>query len=343
MCGKSRLFIALAVLLVAACEGPFPKVVVKLGEGDTTAADSLRPFMIASDDAEATAAGALLLRAGGTAGDAAAAMALTLAVTLPSSASLHARGVCLVHDAARGETSALDFTNLDSFGLARAARTVQGTLGTLPWTRIAAPAANLARFGHPVSRLLAARLAEADVLLNDAATLTQFMSPRRRLLGAGEILRQPALAAALDKLRAQPRGAVADMLTWRKADAEDRGGVRRFTAAAEGPGAGAGATAFVAGDTKGTAVACAVSLGQAFGRGVMVDGALAPDPRPGPLRASLAADPKGRVVEASAAGGAAPDALVNSFVCRLDNSAPQCEAKADARAGGYALTGQGEK
>lgn len=324
---------ALAGLMLAGCAGDFPKVVVKLGEGDTTAADSLRPFVIASDDPQATEAGAAALRAGGTAGDAAAAVALTLAVTLPSSASPHARGVCVVHDAARGETNALDFSGLETVGFARAARTIHGTLGALPWARIAGPAANLARFGHPVSPLLAGRLARAEVLLGNAEVLTQFMSPRRQLLGAGETLRMPLLAAALDKLRAQPRGAVAGLLTWSK-PAGEPGGI--FSAAAAGTGDGEGATTFVVNDPKGNAVACAVGLGQAFGRGVLVEGALAPAARTAPLRAWLALDTKGRVREAAATG---PRPLANSFVCRLDNGAPQCEARTDTP-GGAALTGQ---
>ena len=53
-------------MLLAGCEAGFPKVVVRLGEGDTTAADSLRPFVIATDDAEATAAGVAVLRSGGS-------------------------------------------------------------------------------------------------------------------------------------------------------------------------------------------------------------------------------------------------------------------------------------
>lgn len=331
---------ALACLLLAACSGDFPRIVVKLGEGDTTAAERLRPFVIASDDGEATAAGAALLRAGGTAGDAAAAMALTLAVTLPSSASLHARGACVVHDTTQGQTRVLDFRALESSGLARAARTLHGTLGVLPWARIAAPAANLARFGHPVSRLLAERLAHADALLNDAATLTLFMSARRQLLGAGEILRQPALASSLDQLRAQPRGAVAGLLTWSPVLEETRADGRHVDVASEGP-EGDSSTGFVVGDTKGNAVACAVGLGPAFGRGVLKDGALTPEAQPA-LRIHMLTDAKGQVLQA-AAGGAAPEALTNGFVCRLDNGAPQCEAKADARGGGYGLTGEGEK
>lgn len=324
---------ALACLIVAGCQGDFPKLVVKLGEGDTTAADSLRPFVIATDDDRATAAGAAVLRAGGTAGDAAAAVALTVAVILPSSASLHARGVCVVHDAARGETHALDFSQLETQGLARAARTLHGTLGRLPWARIAGPAANLARFGSPVSRTLAERLARAEVLLANAETLTQFMSARRQLLGAGEVLRMPLLAAALDELRARPRGAVTGLLTWSRPAAEIDGQV--FSVSARGSGAAESSTTFVVSDARGTAVACAAGLGRAFGRGVLVDGALAPDAQTAPLQARLALDPKGRVLQASA-GLPAP---TSSFVCRLDNGAPECEARTNAP-GGATLTGQ---
>lgn len=328
---KPWLFMVLACLLTAGCEGGFPRVVVKLGEGDATAADSLRPFVIASDDTEATQAGAALLRAGGTAGDAAAAIALTLAVTLPSSASLHARGVCLVHDAARGETNALDFTSLESLGLARAALTLHGTLGALPWARTVAPAANLARFGHPLSRTVAERLSQADVLLANPETLMLFMSARRQLLGAGAVLRMPSLAAALDRLRLQPRGAVASVLTWSKAGSD--GNERVFGTA--GTGVAAGSTAFVVGDPKGNAVACALGLGRPFGRGVLVDGALAPAAT-APLKTSLAVDSRGRILRA-AAGAAMPQAPETAFVCRLDNGAPQCEARAP---GGYGLTGE---
>ncbi len=331
---------ALACLVLAGCQGDFPRVVVKLGQGDTTAADHLRPFVIASDDAQATAAGVAVLRAGGTAGDAAAAVALTLAVTLPSSASLHARGVCVVHDASRGETNALDFSAAETFGLARAARTLHGVLGRMPWARIVAPAANLARFGHPVSPALAARLAHAEVLLANAEALTQFMSPRHQLLGAGEILRMPLLAAALDELRARPRGAVAGLIAWSKPTHQTSGGVQVFSAAAVGPDTdpGDGSATFVVGDSQGTTAACAIGLGQAFGRGVLVEGALAPESRAMPWRASLARDPKGRILQASAG---AP-ALTNSFVCRLDNGAPQCEARADAPGGAASIGQPGE-
>lgn len=326
----------LACAWLSGCASGLPRIVVKLGEGDTSAAEARRPFLIATDDAEATRVGADIMQAGGTAGDAAAAVALALAVTLPSSTSLNARGACVVHNAVNGATDALDFTAGEEKGLPRAMLTLHGTMGVQPWARVVAPAAALARFGHPVSRILAARLAQADSLLNDGQALGVFMSPRRQLLSEGEPLRQPALAAALDRLRAVPRGAVAGALPWSKVVDENQGAGRAFSPDVPRSGAAPpdGSTAFVVGDRQGNAVACALTMGKAFGGGVMRDGALAPGDDPAPLSAVVMVDAKGRVMQAKAG-----DALVNSFVCRLDNDAPQCEAKVDARGGGYARAG----
>ena len=330
----------LACAWLAGCTGELPRVVVKLGEGDPAAVTVRRQFLIATDDEEATRVGADIMRGGGTAGDAAAAVALTLAVTLPSSAGLNARGVCLVHNAVNGATDALDFAGGAQTGLpplARAMLTLHGTMGVQPWARVVTPAATLARFGHPVSRMLAARLAGADSLLNDGQALAVFMSPRRQLRSTGEVLRQPALATALDGLRAVPRGAGGGALPWSTVVGETEasaGGVPPADAGAGSRSSG-GSTAFVVGDPQGNAVACGFTMGKPFGSGVMRDGALIPDDGPAPPRPAIVVDAKGRVVRAAAQG-----ALANMFVCRLDNDRPQCEAKADARGGGYAIAGE---
>ena len=331
----------LACAWLSGCASGLPRVVVKLGEGDTTPAAVQRPFLIASDDAEATRIAADALRAGGSAADAAVAAAFALTVTLPSSASLSARGACLVHNAGSGATDALIFAP-DSPGdqpLAHAMLTIHGTMGVLPWARAVAPAANLARFGQPVSRMLAARLAHADSLLNDGQALAVFMSPRRQLLAEGEVLRQPALAAALDRLRGVPRGAAAGVLPWSRSRSENRDGAHVFSVDPQHTVAALpdGATGLVVGDQKGNAVACVFTLGRAFGSGVMQDGALTPSADAAPLLPVMTVDAKGRVLRAVASAGG--DTLVNMFVCRLDNDALQCEAKADARGGGYALAG----
>ena len=340
---KRRLFMALACALLAACTDGLPKVVVKLGEGDTTAADGLRPFVIATDDAAATTVGAEILKAGGSAGDAAVAVAFALGVTLPSSAGLGARGACLVHNMASGNTEALDFTAPagEGRGLERAMLTLHGTLGALPWARVVAPAANLARFGTAVSTTLAAQLSHADTLLNDGAALAVFMSPRRQLLSAGETLRQPGLAAALDRLRGLPRGAaLARVLPWSAPERKSENDAIVFALRGTGSAAAEGATAFVVGDTKGNAIACALTMGRAFGRGVMADGVLVASDDRASLDTVIAVDRKGRVVEATASAGPQPAALVNMFRCGLDNDQPQCEARTDARGAGYAIRGK---
>ncbi len=320
-------------MALAGCAAGVPKVVVKLGEGDTTAADSLRPFVIATDAAAATTAGAAALRAGGTAGDAAAAAALALTVALPSSASLHAGGVCLIYDAGAKSMHRLEFTG--PLATAHAARTIHGVLGALPWPRAAAPAAVLARFGVAVSPALAEQLAHADVLLGDAQALSVFMSPRRQLLAPGELLRQPALADTLDRLRTAPRNG-ADSLPWAPAAADPSGDNHAYLVG-KATSSPKGASSLVVADAHGNAVTCTFALGAAFGAGAMRDGALQPAAGATPVAARAVVDTKGRVVMIEANGG--PGGYANRLDCFLDKGTPECEAKALAP-GGYALTGQ---
>ena len=65
--------------------------------------------MVASQEASATRVGLEVLRNGGNAVDAAVAVAFALAVTLPSAGNLGGGGFMLVHDAAGGETAAIDY------------------------------------------------------------------------------------------------------------------------------------------------------------------------------------------------------------------------------------------
>ena len=65
--------------------------------------------MAASQEATATRVGLDVLENGGNAVDAAVAIAFTLAVTLPSAGNLGGGGFMVVHDAASGETVAIDY------------------------------------------------------------------------------------------------------------------------------------------------------------------------------------------------------------------------------------------
>ena len=65
--------------------------------------------MVASQEAQASAAGLEMLRQGGNAVDAGVAVGFALAVTLPRAGNIGGGGFMIVHDAQKGETVAIDY------------------------------------------------------------------------------------------------------------------------------------------------------------------------------------------------------------------------------------------
>ncbi|MEY2999799.1 MAG: gamma-glutamyltransferase, partial [Verrucomicrobiota bacterium] len=65
--------------------------------------------MVVASESRAAAIGLEVLRDGGNAVDAAVATGFALAVTLPRAGNLGGGGFMLIHDAARGQTTALDY------------------------------------------------------------------------------------------------------------------------------------------------------------------------------------------------------------------------------------------
>lgn len=163
---------------------------------------------VAADEPRAVLVGRDILSAGGTAADAASAMALTMAVTLPSSVGLGGGGLCLVHDPATKTTETLDFLPPASPGpvalpaMGRGLFALQARYGRLRWQRVVAPAEELARFGERVSRALGRDLAAvgADRLTGDVAA-SRLLSPGGQPLAQGDRLVQVDLAATLGRLR----------------------------------------------------------------------------------------------------------------------------------------------
>jgi gamma-glutamyltranspeptidase / glutathione hydrolase len=174
---------------------------------------------VAADEPRAALAGREVLSAGGTAADAAVAVGLTLAVTLPSRAGLGGGGACVAYSPNRkgqagGIPEAILFTplaptppgaNADRPAavpmLARGMFLLHARYGARPFEAMIASAEELARFGTPVSRALAKDLAlVAGPLLADPNARVVF-SQNGVPLTEGQILRQPDLGSTLAQIR----------------------------------------------------------------------------------------------------------------------------------------------
>jgi gamma-glutamyltranspeptidase/glutathione hydrolase len=187
-----------------------------------------RRAMVVTRETHATAAGLDVLRAGGTAVDAAVAVGFALAVTHPSAGNLGGGGFLLVR-LADGSTNFLDFRErapaasardmfLDANGrqtessrVGYLAAGVPGTVrglelawkkyGRKKWDELVAPAVRLAEKGFPVPWDLAESLrGHADLFGRFPETKRIFLRDGR-FYEAGELLAQPELARTLDRIR----------------------------------------------------------------------------------------------------------------------------------------------
>lgn len=185
-----------------------------------------RHAMVVSREAHATGAGVAVLRAGGNAVDAAVAVGFALAVTHPRAGNLGGGGFMLVRFV-NGRTAFLDFrerapaaasagmyldaagkpTDASQFGYrasgvpgsVRGFEVAQQSYGRRKWAELLAPAIQLAREGFPVSHDLARSLLESRALARDGESRRVFHR-EGRYYQAGEIFRQPELAATLARI-----------------------------------------------------------------------------------------------------------------------------------------------
>jgi gamma-glutamyltranspeptidase/glutathione hydrolase len=194
-----------------------------------------RRHMIATANPHATQAGDEILRAGGSAVDAAIAAQMVLNLVEPQSSGIGG-GAFLVHwDAAAKKLAAYDgretapaaarpdrFLSADGKampfreavvsgrsvgvpGVLRALELAHAKHGRLPWARLFAPAIRLAGDGFPVSPRLHALLAADPALRLDAAARAHFYDANGDAWPVGHLLKNPALAAVL--LRIAQEGA----------------------------------------------------------------------------------------------------------------------------------------
>ena len=202
-------------------------------------------FSVAAAHPLATDAGYQVLKAGGSAIDAAIAVQMVLTLVEPQSSGIGGGAFVLHHDGKKVEaydgrevapSAAKDKLFLDAQGkplpfmeavLSGLSVGVPGTLsvletahkehGKLPWATLMQPAIQLAEQGFKISpRLHQALLAEND-LINDAVAASYFYDAQRKPHPVGYVLKNPELAAVLRDIAnrgslALKQGAVAQAL-----------------------------------------------------------------------------------------------------------------------------------
>lgn len=178
-------------------------------------------FVIA-DEPTAVFVARSILEQGGAAGDAAAALYYTLAVTYPVAAGLGGGGVCLHYDAARGTATSIDFLPRQARaggalavpGNVRGFALVQARYGRLAPSAVMEPARRLAALGFTVSRALATALQAHEAIVRaDPALRALFVKEDGSLRMEGERVTQTELAATLALVSAKgPRALYAGSL-----------------------------------------------------------------------------------------------------------------------------------
>jgi gamma-glutamyltranspeptidase/glutathione hydrolase len=174
---------------------------VGLGSDDkaSNAVESRYLGSIVADDPQAVDLARRVLGSGGTAADAAAVLAMTLAVTQPGRAGLDGGGICLIKPAGKGGIDQLDFlpqsvpgAALQVPGLVRGMAALQVRYGALHWQQVLAPVEHLATTGITVTPQLLIDLQAAGLGTD---------GPDGKRLQVGDLLPQRGVAATLSKLR----------------------------------------------------------------------------------------------------------------------------------------------
>jgi len=170
---------------------------------------------VAGDEPMAVLAAQDVLSAGGSAADAAVTLYFSLAVTLPSTASLGGGGSCIVVDHQRKGYDVVDFPAPAAVqpgalpvavpANARGMFSLQAKYGRLRWESLLAAPERMAREGFLVSRALATDLAKAAPLLaNDDEARQMFFRADGRVLNEGERATNHQLASLFASLRRSP-------------------------------------------------------------------------------------------------------------------------------------------
>ena len=178
--------------------------------------------MVVSGHSLASLAGLRVMEQGGSAIDAMIATSAVLCVVLPHATSLGGDAFIIHHDAATGVTEGLNASGpapagatpeifRDGMvkrgplgasvpGIVRGWEEIHARHGRLPWADLFRPAIDLAENGHPLSRVLASALILFHDDISKDAGCAEIYMPGGVAMKAGDIVRQPALAATLERI-----------------------------------------------------------------------------------------------------------------------------------------------
>jgi gamma-glutamyltranspeptidase/glutathione hydrolase len=246
------------ITLLAACTSPPPAATVAgpftytaPAQPEGSSGYTFKPgwttqkFAVAAANPLATDAGYQVLRAGGSAVDAAIAVQMVLTLVEPQSSGIGG-GAFLLHAAAtgnnKGEASVEAFDGRETAPAAAdekvflgadgkplpfydavvGGRSVgaPGTVlmlelahqqhGKLPWAQLFTPAITLAEGGFKVSARLATLLKDEKYLKDDPTARAYFYQPDGSPVAAGTVLRNPALAEVLQQIAAKGASAMVE-------------------------------------------------------------------------------------------------------------------------------------
>ena len=234
--------IAAACLLAACATTPAPFVYSAPAQFEGSSGYTAKPgwatkkFAVAAANPLATDAGLQVLRAGGSAIDAAVAVQMVLALVEPQSSGIGG-GAFMLH-ASGNKVEAFDgretapagvdeklFIGADGKPMAFFDGVVGGRAvgvpgvvkmlevahkqhGKLPWAQLFIPAIALAESGFKVSPRLAMQLKSDAHLKKDPAAAAYYFKPDGSSLAAGELLKNPALADVLRQIASKGAGAM---------------------------------------------------------------------------------------------------------------------------------------
>ncbi|MGH6611937.1 MAG: gamma-glutamyltransferase family protein, partial [Burkholderiaceae bacterium] len=230
-----KLFVAPLIAALAACatvadrpSQPEMSSPFRVGLNTVTASK----HMAASANPLATEAGREILRAGGSAVDAAIAIQMVLTLVEPQSSGIGGGAFMMHWDGRRviaydgretapmavdeklfllADGKAMPFydaavggRSVGTPGTVRMLEVAHKQYGKLPWARLFEPAIRLSESGFPMSPRLNMQLAAEKYLKNDAAAQAYFYNADGTPKAVGTAMRNPALAATLRAIAANP-------------------------------------------------------------------------------------------------------------------------------------------